>query len=176
MTTVAQKKAAKRAARPIYATVQRVAVMGTGEERLAILAMNPIDRRLMKERGYRNGDELRIEIKQPRNPGFHRLFHAIGHLMVDNVEDFRDLTAHDAIKRLQRESGVCCEEIEMDLGPMIGKVPVKVPRSMAFDEMAEDEAKVLFEGITAHIGANYAQVMLDDVRAEFWLMVEGDQR
>lgn len=175
MSTVAQLKAAKRARRPIYMVVRRLVDPATGEEMGALVPANEIDRRLMKERRFHVNREVRAELKQPRNPGFHRLFHAIGHLMVDNVDDFRDLTAHDAIKRLQRESGVCCEEIEMDLGPLIGKVPVKVPRSMAFDEMPEDEAKVLFEGITAHIGANYASVMLDDVRAEFWLMVEGDK-
>lgn len=174
MTTALAKAKSKRARRPIYGTIAKVAVIGTGEERLAILATHPIDRRLMKERGYRNGDEVRLEIKKPRNQAFHRLLHAIGVLMVDNVESFRDLDSHEAIKRLQRESGVCCEPMEIDLGTL-GKVPVQVPQSIAFDEMDATEFEHLFKGITQHIADHYAGVMLDEVMAEFWLMVNGEQ-
>ena len=181
--TYAEKKAAKRARRPIYATVRHVADMETGEERLGILAMHPIDRRLLKERGYKVGDELRIEIKRKRNTGFHRLFHVIGHLLVDNVEGFEHRSAHDAIKHVQTLSGTCCESQMVDMGTIkfdtisvpVGLVPVNVPRSMAFDEMDEDEARLLFDGITGYIGANYAHVMLDQVRADFWSMVNGEQ-
>lgn len=182
-TALQKAKAAKRARRPIYATIRPVADLETGEERLAILAMHPVDRALMKERGYRTGDELRLEIKRKRNVGFHRLFHALGQLLVDNVEGFEHFSSHDAIKHVQTKSGTCCETQMVDMGTIkfgeisvpVGPVPVNVPRSMAFDEMDEDEAKTLFEGITAYIGANYAGVMLDDVRAEFWLMVQGEQ-
>ena len=133
----------------------------------------------MKERGYRAGDEVRLEIKRSRNVKFHRLAHALGHLLVDNVEAFRDLSAHDALKRVQTLAGVCCETQMVDMGTInfngvqvpIGLVPVNVPRSIAFDEMDEDEFGTLFEGITAYIGDHFAQVMLDDVRAEFWTMV-----
>lgn len=173
MTTAAQKKAAKRARRPIYGTVTRVAVLETGEERLAIVASHPIDRRLMKERGYRAGDDVRLEIKKPRNVKFHRLAHAIGNLLVDNVEEFVDLSGHDALKRVQTESGVCCDALEIDLGPL-GKASVNQARSLAFDEMEEDEFAKFFEGITAYIGTKYAHVMLEEVRAEFWLMVQGE--
>lgn len=173
MTTAAAKVKAKRARRPIYATIARVAVLDTGEERLAILASHPIDRRLMKERGYRNGDEVRLEIKKPRNPKFHRLLHAIGGLMVDNVESFRDLDSHEAIKRLQRESGICCEPMEIDLGAL-GKVSVNVPQSIAFDEMDQADFEHLFKGITQYVADNYAGVMLAEVLDEFWLMVNGE--
>lgn len=178
----AQKKAAKRARRPVYATIRPVADLETGEERLAIVAMHPIDRALMKERGYRPGDELRLEIKRKRNVGFHRLFHALGALLVENVEEFQNCSSHDAIKQVQTKSGTCCEPQMVDMGTIkfgdisvpVGLVPVNVPRSMAFDEMDEDEAGRLFEGVTAYIGEHYASVMLDDVRAEFWLMVNGE--
>lgn len=182
MTTAAQKIKAKRARRPIYGVVERVAVLSTGEERLAILASHPIDRRLMKERGYRAGDQVRLEVKKPRNQAFHRLLHAIGGLMVDNVEAFRDLDSHEAIKRLQTESGVCCETQMVDMGTIkfgdiavpVGMVPVKVPKSIAFDELDASEFEHLFNGLTQHIGEHYAHVMLEEVRAEFWLMVNGD--
>lgn len=175
MTTVAQLKKAKRARRPIYATIERVAVLETGEERLAILATHPIDRRLMKERGYRAGDEIRLEIKKARNIKFHRLAHAVGNLLVENVEQFRHLSGHDALKHVQRESGVCCEPMAIDLGAL-GMVSVNVPRSIAFDEMDETEFGEFFHGICDWIDQHYSSAMTDDVRGEYLLMVEGDQR
>lgn len=202
LTKAAKKIRAKRAARPIYAVVERVAVLSTGEERLALLAENPVDRELMKQRGYRRGQELRLEIKAPRNRAFHRLAHRVGTLMVENVEGWEGLDAHEAIKRLQREADVCCEVIEMDASPVISAVlavvdqafgagaaallravlprietiPVTVARSLAFDTMDEDEFARLFEGITAHIGGRYVHVLLDDVRSEFWQMANGSPR
>ncbi|CAD2245458.1 hypothetical protein [Xanthomonas arboricola] len=39
--------------------------------------------------------------------------------------------------------------------------------------MDEDEFRRLFEGISRHIGSAYAHVLIDDVLADFWLMVNG---
>ena len=33
---------------------------------------------------------------------------------------------------------------------------------------------MFFDGITAYIAEHYSSVMLDDVRAEFWTMVNGE--
>lgn len=173
MTTAAQLKKQKRARRPIYLVVQRLIDPATGVEVGALVPANGIDQRLMRERKFSVGKEIRAELKQSRNPAFHRLAHAVGNLLVDNVEEFRDLNGHEALKRVQVKSGVCCEPVEFDLGAL-GKVPVNMPRSIAFDEMEESEFKAFFEGITQYIGDNYAGVMLDEVRAEFWLMVNGD--
>lgn len=171
-TTYAERKAAKRARRPIYLTVQRLVDPRTGEEIGALVPAHPIDQRLLRERRFAVDREVRAELKQPRNVAFHRLAHALGHLLVDNVEAFRDLSAHEALKRVQRESGVCCEPFEIDLGPL-GKVQAMQARSLAFDEMAEDEFRGFFEGITGYIAGHYASVMLDEVRAEFWDLVNG---
>lgn len=174
MTTEAAKKIrAKRARRPIYVSCVRVAVLSTGEERLAWVASHPIDSRLMKERKWREGDEARAEFKKSRNPKFHRLAHAVGNLLVDNVEEFRHLSGHDALKQVQRESGVCCEPMEIDLGAL-GKVSVNLPRSIAFDEMAEDEFGEFFNGVTDFIDQHYQSAMTHDVRGEYLLMVQGD--
>jgi hypothetical protein len=198
-TAAAKKIRAKRASRPIYALIERVVVLGTGEERLALLAEHPVDRELMKQRGYRRGQEVRLEIKAPRDAWRHRLLHKIGQLMTDNVEGWQELDTHEAVKRLQREAGVCCDEIDMDATavvaavlaasdaafgpgaskllrevlPKIETIPVTVARSLAFDSMDEDEFRRLFEGITRHIGDAYAHVMLEEVVAEFWLMANG---
>jgi hypothetical protein len=66
MTSALQKAKAKRARRPIYGTIVRAAILETGEERLVIAASHPIDRQLMKEKKFREGDQVRMEIKRPR--------------------------------------------------------------------------------------------------------------
>lgn len=174
MTTASAKKR-KRASRPIYGVIEKVAVLETGEERLAIVAAHPIDRKLMAERGYRRGDEVRLEIKQSRNVRFHRLAHAIGNLLVEHVEKFRSLSGHAALKQVQQEAGVCCEPMEIDLGPL-GKVQAQVARSLSFDSMDEAEFGEFFTGVTDYIDQHYASVLTDDVRAEYFLMVGDNNR
>ena len=172
LTQAAKKIRQKRARRPVYLVVRKLMDPETGEVIGALVPANDIDARLLRERRFTTGREVRAELKQPRNTAFHRLAHAIGHLLVDNVEEFRDLDGHGALKQVQTRSGVCCEPLEIDLGSL-GKVTAQVARSLAFDEMAEDEFRLFFDGITAYIGEHYAGVMLDDVRAEFWEMVQG---
>jgi len=202
MTAAARKIRAKRARRPIYALCLRLVDPATGEEIGAFAPSNDIDRRLAKERGYRVGHEYRLEIKASRNAAFHRLAHAVGNLLVDNVEAFRDLDAHAALKRVQLEAGICCEMVEMDATPVIAAVldasetllgagarkvlagvlpeihtiPVKVAQSLAFDSMEEEDFAAFFKGVTAWIGEHYTHVMLDDVRADYWRMVSGKKR
>lgn len=201
LTAAAKKIRAKRARRPIYATCMRLVEPSTGEELGAFVPVHDIDRRLAKQRGYRVGQEYRLEIKESRNAAFHRLAHAIGNLLVDNVEAFRDLDAHATLKQVQLDSGICCETVEMDATPVVaalldaaeavlGKgarkvlagvlpeirtIPVKHAQSLAFDSMEEAEFRLFFDGITAWIGEHYGQVMLDDVRREYWRMVNGKQ-
>lgn len=179
MTTAADKIRAKRARRPIYLTPMRLVDPTDGIEYAAFVPCHAIDNRLARERGFRIGHEYRAEIKQSRNVKFHRLAHALGHLLVDNVEQFAGKSAHDALKQVQADSGVCCdvERFVIDLG-QFGRHEVErnVPRSMAFDDMEEDEFANLFEGITAYIAEKFSHVMLDEVRAEFWEMVNGDRR
>jgi hypothetical protein len=151
--TLAPMKA-RRPKKPVYVEVRQLMVPETGELVGALVPRYACDRRAMRERGYHVGLELRAELKAARNPGFHRLAHAIGSLVVDQIPEFEGLDAHEAVKRLQRETGVCCESMEIDLGPL-GKVPVSVPRSIAFDEMSEDEFQQLVRAIFALIARRY---------------------
>lgn len=176
------RKAAKHARQPIYGVWTRVAVLETGEERLALVAAHPVDRRICKERRYRMGDEVRMDLKKPRNVKFHRLMHAIGQLLVEHMAGFEHLDAHGAIKRVQRESGVCCEEMTVDMGTLrigdmeipLGQRPVKVPESMAFDDMSQERAEELFKGVTGWISANYWPDMPPCVVEEMALMTYGE--
>lgn len=132
-----------------------------------ICVLLDVDARLHRERKFHTGRSVRAELKQPRVEWQHRLIHKIGHLVEDNIEGWEQLDAHDAVKRLQRESGTCCEEIEIDV-PGVVRLMVKQAESLSFDEMEQDRFQLLFDGITEHIERRYAHVMLDEVRAEFW--------
>ena len=201
-STAKERAKARRARRPIYLIVRKLADPDTGEIVGALVPANAIDGRLMRERKFTVGREIRAEMKQPRNVAFHRLAHALGHLLVDNVEELRDLSSHEALKRLQLESGIACEIVEMDASPVISAIlaaaeemlgagarkvlaavlpeiktiPVKVARSLAFDEMDEDEFRGFFDGVVSCAAEHYGHVMLDDVRAEFWDLVSGGNR
>ncbi|GAB3054206.1 hypothetical protein [Stenotrophomonas tumulicola] len=175
MTTEAAKKIkAKRARRPVYLMVRRLVDPATGESVGALVPAHPIDQRLLKERRFNVGREIRAELKQSRNPAFHRLVHAVGALLVDHVDGFDTMTSHDALKRVQREAAVHCEQVEVDLGPM-GKALVLQPRSISFDEMDEGEFGELFRGITDYIDRHYISGLTDAVRGEYLLMA-GEQR
>lgn len=175
MTAAARKVRAKRARRPIYLVVVKLIDPSTGELIGALVPAHEVDQRLLRERKFKVGREVRAELKQPREGWQHRLVHKIGQLMVDNVESWEQLGSHDAVKRLQRESGTCCEEMEIDV-PGVGRLMVKQAESLSFDEMEQDRFQVLFDGITEHIGRHYAHVMLDGVRAEFWEMAGQNRR
>ncbi|WP_254898845.1 hypothetical protein [Stenotrophomonas sp. NA06056] len=168
----------------------------------ALVPADDVDGRLMRDRKLRIGRKIRAELKQPREEWQHRLIHKIWHLMVDNVEGWEQLDAHDAVKRLQLDADVCCETVEMDATPVIAAVldaceallgagarkvlagvlpeirtlPVKRAESLSFDEMDQACFQELFDGLTEYIGRHYTHVMLDDLRAEFWNMAGQNRR
>ena len=175
MTTAAAKRIrAKRARRPVYLMVRKLIDPETGEIVGALVPANEVDARLLRERKFHTGREVRAELKQPRNTAFHRLAHALGHLLVDNIEGFEALSAHDALKRIQAEAGVCCDPFEIDLGPL-GKVSVMQPRSIAYDEMEGSEFEEFFRGVCDHIDQRYLPGLTGKARTDYLLMT-GEQR
>lgn len=84
--------------RPIYFVVVQAIDEKTGERFGALRPLNAVDQRAMRERKYAVGTEVRAELKKPRNVKFHRLAHALGALVVDQIDAFVGLTAHDALK------------------------------------------------------------------------------
>ena len=93
------------------------------------------------------------ELRCPRNPKFHRLAHAIGGLVADNLDEFDGMDGHAVLKRLQIESGIGCDEMAV----MLGKRPTiyRIPRSLSFSSMGEDEFKDLMRGLCAHLCKAY---------------------
>lgn len=153
-TAEAKKKRQKRAGRPIYMEWRRVIDEQTGELRLGLCADSGIDRFLCKERGYQAGDQIRAELKKPRNVKFHRLVHALGKLVAQSVDKFQGMDAHTTIKRLQSDSNVCCTYEVFDI-PDLGRVTRSVPESLAFDYMPEERFREFWTGICQHLIASY---------------------
>jgi len=147
-------KQPKKSTRPVYFVIRRLVDPYTGEELGALVPRHQIDRRLMRERAYRVGDDLRADLKKPRNVKFHRMVHALGGILADNIEAFHGMDCHAVIKRLQRESGICCEEQEVDI-PGIGKLVIKVAMSLSFDDMDEGAFYQLWQGICRHVVTKY---------------------
>lgn len=144
----------KKDPRPVHFKIKRLIDPATGEEIGALVPLHGIDKRLMRERAYRVGDELRADLKKPRNPKFFRLVHSLGALVADHIEAFHGMDCHAAIKRLQRESGICCEEQEVEI-PNLGKLVIKVASSISFESMDEGAFHQFWRGICQHIIATY---------------------
>ncbi|GAP66815.1 hypothetical protein MBSD_n2130 [Mizugakiibacter sediminis] len=131
---------------------------------------------------HRVGDLVFAEFKRPRNPGFHRLAHQLGTLLAENIEAFAGLESHDVLKRMQVEGGIGCDVALVDASSMwsqiseaviaevpqarlvmamigellVGKtIPVKLPRSLSYESMDEDEFHAVIAGMCAHVSAKY---------------------
>lgn len=123
----------------------------------------------LRARGYRVGDVVFCEMKKPRNPGFHRLVHALGKLVAENIEDFEGMSAHSTIKRLQLESNVACDEIAYRINGM--SVVQRIPRSLSFESLDDGEFHEVFGAICRHIGKTYwGGLSADEVQAMIELM------
>jgi len=131
------------------------------------------DSTILRERGYKAGDVLRADIRKERNPAFNALVHAIGRLCTENIDEYRGMDAHAAIKRLQVLTGVECDEQLMSI-PGVGEVIVKMPRSVSFASMGQERFKALalslcryiaekhYPGMTAEQVQELAEAMIEE--------------
>jgi hypothetical protein len=119
----------------------------------------------LRERGYRIGDVLLADFTKPRNPKFNRLVHRIGQLVVANIDAFAGLDAHVAIKRIQIEGRISCDEIGICV-PGFGMVIQFIPRSLSFQSMDEGEYHQAAKDICRTIAERYWPDMDPDAIAE----------
>ena len=123
-------------------------------EKGALVPAHEPAREALRARGFKVGDVLLADLAKPRNAGFHRLAHAIGRLVTENVQDFAGQDAHAALKRLQAESGLACDVQSLNL-PGFGQCMVTIPRSISFDAMDEGEFRQLVQGLCRFIAQKY---------------------
>lgn len=122
----------------------------------------------LKARRLSFGDQLFAEFRKPRNPGFHRLAHAIGGIAAENLDDFTGMTSHQALKRLQMESGAGCEEIAYKISGQT--VVQRIPLSLSYESMDESEFKQVMQAICQKLTDYWPDCTEDDVlqMAEEW--------
>lgn len=111
----------------------------------------------LRERGYRVDDLLLADLRKPRHPGFHRLAHRLGVLVANNIEDFEGLDGHQALKRLQVEGNISCDELPVFLIIYDQKIKVnqRIPRSLSFSSMDEGEFREVMRKMSSFIAAEY---------------------
>lgn len=111
----------------------------------------------MRRRKIRRGDLIRIAVSKQRDYAQWKKAHALGTLIAQNLEEFErfqfengKVDSHGALKHLQRLSGVECEDSEMEI-PGIGKMLIRQPRSLAFDEMDEGAFQACYSGLCQYL-------------------------
>ena len=123
-------------------------------ERGALVPADAHSQQRLREKGFRVGDILAAELIKPRHPGFWRLAHRIGTLCVQNIDAFSSLSPHQAIKKLQFDTGLWCDITETEI-PGLGTLVSKQPRSLAFESLDQGEFYELMKGLCGHIAATY---------------------
>lgn len=103
---------------------------------------------------HRVGDLVFAEFTKPRSPGFHRLAHQLGSMLAENLAVFEHMGAHEVLKRLQIEANVGCDEIAV-VFPSIGPCAYRIPRSLSFESMGEDEFRDVISGMCRHVSRTY---------------------
>ena len=120
----------------------------------ALVPADPCQASKLRERGYHLDDLIAADLTKPRNPKFNRLVHQLGQLVVQNIDAFSGLDAHKAIKRLQIEGRIACDEIGVMVANF-GMVIQFIPRSLSFESMDESEYQEAAKGICRTIAERY---------------------
>lgn len=155
----------------------------TGEEIRALVACSGTDRKILQARRFPADGRVRVEIRNPRNEGFHRLVHQFGTFLVEHVEGYErhrganeKPDSHAAVKDCQARSGAACHEVMRDMEiPGIGMVQVKQyePRSISFDELDEDEFQAAFQRMVDYTAENDYPGLTREQIADFEGLLEG---
>lgn len=170
------KAATKPGRRPMWVTVRRLVDPATGESIGAFVPAHHTDASEMRARKLCMGDVLRADFRKRRNPRFFRLAHALARHVAENNDGFEVEVAaedwHKALKRLQRESGIACDEQEIEI-PGVGKLIAKFAASLAFDEMEETEWLKVWNGLVEHVRSTYWPTMTAEEVEHQALMIVG---
>lgn len=130
-------------------------------EKGALVPASELAKLSLRQKGYKVGDFVSAELRQSRNPGFHRLAHGLGALLAENLDTFDGYDAHRVLKRLQWESGVGCEEMAVNV-PNVGLMNVRIPLSLSFDSMDQGEFYGVYAGLCNHVRKTYWRDMPED--------------
>jgi hypothetical protein len=134
-------------------------------ERGALVPADGFTVRMLRERGFKIGDIVAVEMTKPRSPGFWRLAHQLGTFVADNIEDFHGMGPHEALKRVQFEGRIECEETDIEL-PGIGIFKARKPLSLSFESMDQATFFEVMKRMCTHIATTYWPHMTAEQVAE----------
>jgi len=117
---------------------------------------------------------IQIQIHQLRNRGTWKHVHNIAKLCIEHIEDFNNYhRSHDVLKRLQFEGNIACDEIAACIdGGLVPKI-YRVPRSLSFDSMGDDEFEEVCSAMKKYICDRYWTDMTPEGIEEMALLFDG---
>lgn len=131
-------------------------------------ALIPADRHAveaLRSRKFGLGDVVFAKLTKPRNPRFHRLAHAFGQLLTENLDAFEGLDGHTALKRIQLEANIGCDEIALNF-PGIGPCSYRIPRSLSFESMDQSAFEDVYGAMCEYVARTYWPELSADQVAE----------
>ena len=123
-------------------------------ERGALVPADDHARKVLRDRDYSIGDVVFAEIRKPRNPNYHRLAHALGQLLVENLDEFAELDAHSVLKRVQLEADIACDQMAINF-PGLGPCTYRIPRSLSFESLDQTQFEAVYSAMCRHIAERY---------------------
>lgn len=111
-------------------------------------------RALLRSKGFKKLQRVRFKVEAERDYVQWKKAHKLGELIGQNLDDFAGLDAHEAIKKLQRLSGVECEQMQVEV-PGMGTLNVNQARSLAFDAMDEIRFQKAYTGFCQYLISKY---------------------
>ena len=99
---------------------------------------------------------------KPRDPKQWGRAHKLGELLIENIDDFANCPdAHYVLKRLQVETGLGCELMEIR-SEAFGIVQQRIPKSLNFGDMDDCEFNEIYAGFCQHIIDRYWPTMTQE--------------
>lgn len=152
---------AKRKPRYVYARVQEDGDLRCEDE---------FSRASLRTKKIKRGMRVRIAVSKERDYGQWKKAHELGTCITQNIDEFEQFDlgngkydAHGALKHLQKLSGVECDDSIIDIPN--GKLTIREPRSLAFDEMEECRFQEAYAGFCAYLRSRWWADM-DDAAIE----------
>lgn len=154
---VPRRRAAKKkpTERAIMAVVRKLVDPDTGEIYPCFVPAYQLDRLALRQREVRTNDLVLIDVFKDRNPRFWRLFHALSGFLADNVDELNGLKHHDALKKVQRDSRIHCELVDVfaDDGAKVGQIVQAC--SLSFDNTDETLAAEIWDQLCDYVARTY---------------------
>lgn len=117
-------------------------------------ASDNASRKALKSRGFHKHQEVIAYLYRVRDGVQWRRAHALGQMLVDNVDAFHGLDAHHALKKVQLDGSIACESEKIDLGNL-GMFTRTVAKSLAFGEMDDSEFSAVFKQMCERVAQRY---------------------